>query len=441
MAIVFEANGTLAENAAASTTLNVPYPATVNAGDVLVLWVACANPNQPTTPGSFVEQIVSKAVTASPCQIIATRVADGSESGSLAVTTPSATSRGMILRFSGVDNTTPVDDTPTEIERGSGNTNYNIPAQTASTTGCAIVYAGCVNTTSGTWTPPTTPDTFTEVSDDASPNPKGSIGYLIWSGSGSTGTINLVSSTSTRGGAAAIMLRPAAGDFNGSATLSGTGSVSTSGTVGKVAGATIAGTGSISAAGSVGTTGPSAGATVSGTGSTTSAGRVGKVSGASLAGTGSITASGVLGRRTGAVLSGTGAVTSAGVVGRSSGATVSGTGAVTASGDIGLPATAGVDISAVGLVMASGSIEAHKFTPPTYEVGMNTPIHPLNYFRLTTAATVVRRDGTFISLKSPSADILYASGEQGVDWFRGGITYDISAETAAELEAAGYETF
>jgi hypothetical protein len=80
-----------------------------------------------------------------------------------------------------------------------------------------------------------------------------------------------------------------------------------------------------------------------------------------------------------------------------------------------------------------------SFTPPTHEEPIRTTVRPLNYFRLTWAASVVRVNGTFTTVRSPSQTLLQAAGESGVDYFLGGHTYDISDETATELVAAGFD--
>lgn len=71
---------------------------------------------------------------------------------------------------------------------------------------------------------------------------------------------------------------------------------------------------------------------------------------------------------------------------------------------------------------------------------MRTQVRPLNYFRLTWAASVVRVDGTFRSVRSPAVELLEAAGVHGIDYFLGGRTYIITEEIAAELEAAGFDT-
>jgi hypothetical protein len=61
----------------------------------------------------------------------------------------------------------------------------------------------------------------------------------------------------------------------------------------------------------------------------------------------------------------------------------------------------------------------------------------LSYFRLTYAASVVKVNGTFTSIRTPAPELLEGLTE-GIDYFRGGCQYEVSAALADELEAAGY---
>lgn len=77
------------------------------------------------------------------------------------------------------------------------------------------------------------------------------------------------------------------------------------------------------------------------------------------------------------------------------------------------------------------------FEPPTHEEGIRSPERILRYFRLTTANSVVKVNGVFTSVRSPSAELL-AGLTYGVDYFRGGYVYVVTPEVAAELSAAGF---
>ena len=79
------------------------------------------------------------------------------------------------------------------------------------------------------------------------------------------------------------------------------------------------------------------------------------------------------------------------------------------------------------------------FSPPTHEEPMRTTVKPLCYMRLTYAASIVKVDGHFRRVRTPSHDLVKEL-EEGFEWFRGGYVYRVTDEVAAELELDGYET-
>ena len=78
------------------------------------------------------------------------------------------------------------------------------------------------------------------------------------------------------------------------------------------------------------------------------------------------------------------------------------------------------------------------FTPPSWEEGIRTRQKPLCYFRTTVAASVVRVDGVFTTIRTPSVYQTDAAGVEGRDFFIGGHIYEIDTATADELTLAGY---
>lgn len=78
------------------------------------------------------------------------------------------------------------------------------------------------------------------------------------------------------------------------------------------------------------------------------------------------------------------------------------------------------------------------FTPPTHEESMRTNVRPLNYFRLTWAASIVRIGGVLTQVRSPNHDQLTAAGVEGVDWFIGGRVYNVSGSVQTELASRGF---
>lgn len=209
MAITYQGAGTAAANTVAATSLSVAYPTGITAGDVIVLAVGCSNATAPTNPSGFTSGVTGTSGGSSPAFRISYKVATGSESGSLSVATPSSTSQGRMFLFRGVDQTTPIDVTGTTFGSSTATAAYNLPTLTTTTTGVTLVWYGGANAASGTWTSPTVPAAFTKVWDALTATPRSGVGYLIWSGSGATGTVNLVSSSSVRGMAGLIALRPA----------------------------------------------------------------------------------------------------------------------------------------------------------------------------------------------------------------------------------------
>lgn len=79
-----------------------------------------------------------------------------------------------------------------------------------------------------------------------------------------------------------------------------------------------------------------------------------------------------------------------------------------------------------------------SFEPPTHEEPMRTQVRPLNYFRLTHANSIVRVNGVFQSIRTPSAAVIDAAGVEGTDYFRGGRVYPLTNGQALDLEDAGF---
>lgn len=236
MAITLEQSGTVAENDAAATTLNVAYPTTgLAADDVWVLIVGVNSAMQSTLPAGWTSGIaVTGGGGTSPALRIAVKVATGSESGSLAVTTPSATSRGQLLRFRGVDTTNVLDVAGTTVGASTAATSQDIPSLTTTTTGVALVAAASANAPGGTWTTPASQGGgWTETAETSGATPSTGIEALVWSGSGATGTVTMTRSSNVRFCAGMVALRPATG---GAITGSGaaTAAAATSGGAGAV---------------------------------------------------------------------------------------------------------------------------------------------------------------------------------------------------------------
>lgn len=211
MPITFVAAGTVALNDTAATTLNVPYPAGVAAGDVIAMAIGVNSATLPTIPSGWLAGGVSSTSGGSaPSERIILKVCTGSETGSQAVTTPSATSRAQMLLFRGVDNTTPLDNAGSVTASSTATSTYVLPSMTTTAAGAALVLIGVANAPGGTWTSPTSPGAFTETAETTGATPSMGVQYLIWSGSGATGTVSYTRSTNVRGCTGMLALRPAA---------------------------------------------------------------------------------------------------------------------------------------------------------------------------------------------------------------------------------------
>lgn len=210
MPITFIAAGTVALNNTAATTLSVPYPAGIQAGDVIAMPVGVNSATIATLPSGWLAGGVSSASGGNaPSERIMLKVCTGTESGSVNVTTASATSRGQMLLFRGVDNTTPLDNAGSVTASATATTTYALPSMTTTAPGAALILVGVANTVGGTWTSPTSPGAFIETAETTGAIPSMGVQYLIWSGSGATGTVNYARSTNVRGCTGMLALRPA----------------------------------------------------------------------------------------------------------------------------------------------------------------------------------------------------------------------------------------
>lgn len=77
------------------------------------------------------------------------------------------------------------------------------------------------------------------------------------------------------------------------------------------------------------------------------------------------------------------------------------------------------------------------YSPPTHEEGIRSPERILRFFRLTTANSLVKVNGNWTSVRTPSAELL-AGLSEGVDYLRGGYVYDLDAALVTELTTAGF---
>jgi len=77
---------------------------------------------------------------------------------------------------------------------------------------------------------------------------------------------------------------------------------------------------------------------------------------------------------------------------------------------------------------------AYYFTPPTISEGPLADGPLFSRYRLTKGVSVIKEDGVYRELQSPSSEEIEASQA----FYLGGITYEVSPGEKAGLEAAGY---
>lgn len=208
----FVGAGTFTEKASLAP-ISVPYPTGLAANDLLVLILGG---NSATVIGAQTgfttdKTNASTGDTLVPDLYMGHKFATGSESGSFSATSGAGAGAGQILAFRGVDLATPIDTTPGFGDK-TNTTVSALPIASAMTTtraGVALVYAAVQNATTGPMTEPSVPAAFTETGDRIAQR-NFSCGYLIWSGSGSTGIVTVTGNGLTRGLVTVIALRPAA---------------------------------------------------------------------------------------------------------------------------------------------------------------------------------------------------------------------------------------
>lgn len=140
MAIALEGTPTLYE-AASGTSVVIPYPSGIQAGEVLWAAVSHTSNTAPTTnPGDgWVLAHGQDTGSASCATSTWYKIADGTETGSVTFTgIADGRQTGSMARFSGVDNANPLDTTPSGDYEFS--TTTVIPGITTVTDGCLLIH-------------------------------------------------------------------------------------------------------------------------------------------------------------------------------------------------------------------------------------------------------------------------------------------------------------
>lgn len=225
MAIAFGAAGSRLLVSTASTSWAVPYPGTVNADDLLVLHII-TNGGSVTTPSGWTA-VFNETTLTNPKGGLFIKVATGSESGNLTVTTTSTTGNAMMFSYTGVDTTTPQDAAATNSTDSTGSTlDTTIPGLTTVTAGAWLVYANGLNSGS-TQVTTSNGSGFTERVDHGATGGTGTKGGALYdepfATAGATGNRVLTLSAARADWGAMMALRPASGGGGSPQTLSPTG--------------------------------------------------------------------------------------------------------------------------------------------------------------------------------------------------------------------------
>jgi hypothetical protein len=219
VAIAFGAAGTRLLQGTAGTSWAVPYPAGISAGHLLVLHIV-TNGGAVTTPAGWTA-VYNETVLANPKGGLFIKVAAGTESGNLTVTTASTAGNAIMLRYTGVDTTTPQDVAASTYSNSlSTDPATVLPSITTVTNNAWLVMGNGLNSGSTTVTS-VTPAGATERIDhvQAAPMPgggggTGSKGGSVWdeldATAGATGTRTITPSAARANWGAMMALRPAA---------------------------------------------------------------------------------------------------------------------------------------------------------------------------------------------------------------------------------------
>lgn len=166
MAIGTPTIGTIDAQAAASTTSLPGYPASIAAGDQLVLFgvSGAASGTTFTNPAGWTQRAAfsSAGTTLAPNVYCATKTAAGTETGTQSVTHGNVVTTMLIVRVPTVDQSSPLDIAVVQLDDTTVQTTFTFPAQTVATDGALGLYIVSGNATTLTATPPAG---WTELAD------------------------------------------------------------------------------------------------------------------------------------------------------------------------------------------------------------------------------------------------------------------------------------
>lgn len=193
----------------ATGTWNVPYPTSPLTTDALLMRMTISSTSALTTPAGWTlfGSLLSSGST-TPRVALFGKPAAGGESGSLAVTVPSATGQARMYKVPGVDLTNML-DVAARTQAFAATTAYDIPSLTTITAGALLFgTVGSNGQAAGTFLPPTIQGGFTEL-QDVNTQSHSSDAYVLMGAAGASGIANFVRSGPVRGAGILVALRPA----------------------------------------------------------------------------------------------------------------------------------------------------------------------------------------------------------------------------------------
>lgn len=211
--------GTRADSS--TTTIGVPYPASVVAGELLVIFHSGSLTTTVTTPQGWTAEATVSASSQARLTVLY-KVAAGGETGNLTVTQSAANATAQMFAIPGVDTTAPLDAATTTAATSAVAAAIVLPAVTAVTAGALPLY-GVAESTGTTHTGPPGSTGLADFGAAAPTPPRWGAVYQDTStvGTGSTGTRTITPNAARHMAAAMLLLRPA----SGAPTITTTGAV------------------------------------------------------------------------------------------------------------------------------------------------------------------------------------------------------------------------
>lgn len=180
------------------------------AGDVVILTVCVNGGGAFTPPTGFTAAYDTSSAITNPKLHVAYRVCDGTEDATFTGAISSAVVWSMqASAFSGVDNAAPFDVPIAATEYTTAVTACTAPTIAAGANGRCLIGGAGSNSSSNTFTPPTTPTTWTELYDPGV-NKSQTVAILL-DDTGSSSTPTFTQNTSRVGAAWSAALKPDAG--------------------------------------------------------------------------------------------------------------------------------------------------------------------------------------------------------------------------------------